>query len=198
MHAIRSLCDSAIQIDAGRIVNAGAADEVVTDYLSRHADTGASIVWEQGRGPGDEEVRLVCVEVLHGSGKIAPLVTSTEPFSLRMELDITRLHEALCIGFDLIAPDGAVVLRTYQTDASPDRWPQLHVGRNSIACTIPAGLLNDGRYYVMPRVGLYCVRWIVPGETVVAFEVRRDPGASPYAVTSRPGTVAPILDWRTA
>ena len=70
------------------------------------------------------------------------------------------MPSALCIGFDLATADGAVVLRSYQTDGPTEEWPQLVVGRNVLECEIPAGLLNDGRYLVLPRLSIHRVRWI--------------------------------------
>jgi len=197
MQAITSLCDRAIQIEAGQVVNSGSADVIVAEYLAQQADTGASANWDSGKGPGDEEARLVSVQVLDDANAIAPFVSTNAPFHVRMEIDLARVQQALTIGFDLTASDGAVVMRSYHTDGPPDRWPQLHAGRNSLVCTIPAGLLNDGQYFVMPRVSIYCVRWIVRADSVVSFEVHRDPGLSPYAIGSRPGAIAPTLEWRT-
>jgi lipopolysaccharide transport system ATP-binding protein len=196
MQAIRTLCDEAVQLDAGRVVNRGGADEVVADYLSQQTDDSASARWPAGQGPGDQEARLVCVDVLDASGSASSLVSATEPFEVRMEVDLGRLDDALCIGFDLATPDGVVVLRTYQTDSAEGDWPALVVGRNSLGCTIPAGLLNSGRYHVMPRIGLHHVRWIVHGDSVISFEAHRGVEASPYRYSDRPGTVAPVLEWR--
>jgi lipopolysaccharide transport system ATP-binding protein len=195
MQAITSLCDRAIQIEAGQVVNSGPADAIVAEYLAQQADTGASVIWDSGSGPGDEEARLVSVQVLDDRDTIAPLVSTDAPFHVRMEIDLGRVDEALTVGFDLVAADGAVVMRSFHTDGPPEHWPPLHLGLNALTCTVPAGLLNDGRYFVMPRVSLYCVRWIVHADSVVSFEVHRDPGLSPYALTSRPGTVAPTLEW---
>jgi lipopolysaccharide transport system ATP-binding protein len=197
MQAIRSLCQKAIQIEAGRVVNSGDAGPVVVSYLAQQADTGASVTWDPGQGPGNKEVRLVCVQVLDSFGEVANLIGTDKPFSVRIEFDLTRVDRALCVGFDLAASDGTVVMRSYQTDTAQEQWPDLHIGRNSIGCTIPAGLLNDGRYFVMPKVGLHCVRWIVNGDSVISFEVHRDVGLSPYTLTDRPGTIAPVLPWHT-
>jgi lipopolysaccharide transport system ATP-binding protein len=197
MQAITSLCDRAIQVEAGQVVNSGSADVIVADYLAQQADTGASANWDSGEGPGDEEARLVSVQVLDDANTIAQFVSTDAPFHVRMEIDLGRVDDALTIGFDLVAADGAVAMRSFHTDGPPDQWPSLHLGRNALSCTIPAGLLNDGRYFVMPRVSLYCVRWIVHADSVVSFDVHRDPGPSPYAITSRPGAIAPTLGWQT-
>ncbi|MBI2775685.1 MAG: ABC transporter ATP-binding protein [Chloroflexi bacterium] len=194
MQAIRSLCRTAVEIDAGRVVNAGDAAAVVADYVSQQADTVAIATWEPGEGPGDAGVRLVRVAVLGEDGEPAIHVTTKAPLRLRFEFDLAEVDPALCIGFDLVSSDGGVVLRSYQTDASREAWPDLKRGRNSIDCTLPPWLLNDGRYLVMPRISIHNVRWIVNGDSVVSFEVDRDPGGSPL-LGGRPGAVAPILRW---
>ena len=198
MQAIRSLCRRAIQIEAGRIVNSGEAKTVVMDYLAQQADAVASVTWEPGQGPGDETARLRSVKVLDSSGEVANLASTGEPFMVRMEFDLTRVVEGLCIGFDLATSDGTVVLRSYQTDLEPVRWPRLTEGRNALECTIPPGLLNDGQYFVLPRVSIHCVRWIVRGDAAVSFEAHRGHTVSPYTQTVRPGTIAPLLEWRLA
>ena len=127
------------------------------------------------------------MQVLDDAKRIAQSVSTDAPFHVRMEIDLSRVDDALTIGFDLVAADGAVVMRSFHTDGPPEQWPPL-TSAATLSCTVPAGLLNDGRYYVMPRVSLYCVRWIVHADSVVSFEVHRDPGLSPYAITSRPGS----------
>jgi len=197
MQAIRSLCRSAIEISAGRVINSGEARLVVAEYVAQQADAVATATWEPGTGPGDADLRLVCVEVLDAAGEVANLINTEAPLCLRFEFDLARNDPALCVGFDLVTGDGTVVLRSYQTDAAQEEWPKLHLGRNSITCTIPAGLLNNGLYLVMPRVSIHQVRWIVNGDSVVSFEVTRDAGRSPI-FDSRPGAIAPILSWRTS
>jgi lipopolysaccharide transport system ATP-binding protein len=197
MQAIRSLCENAIEIGAGHIVNSGEARLVVADYVTQAADAVAAATWDPGTGPGDEQLRLVCVEVLGSTGEIANHINTEAPLHLRFEFDLAQTDPALCVGFDLVSGDGTVVLRSYQTDSAQEQWPKLRVGRNSITCTIPAGLLNDGQYLVMPRVGLHNLRWIVNGDSVVSFEVTRDAGRSPL-MGGRPGTIAPILRWNVS
>ena len=196
MQAVRNLCDHAIQIDSGRVVNSGESARVIADYLVQQTDASGSVRWPLGQGPGDEEARLACVEVLGPSSTPTNLVSSDQTFTVRMDVDLSRVDDALCIGFDLATSDGTVVLRTYQTDTAQEDWPGLVVGRNSIGCAIPAGLLNSGQYFVMPRIGLHYVRWIVHMDSVISFEVHRGREASPYRTSERPGTIAPVLGWR--
>ena len=195
MPAVRGLCSHAIQIEGGRVVNQGTAGAIVDEYLKVQASTEAAVAWPEGEGPGDEEVRLAGMSLLDSEGVPTGSVTNGRPFVVRMEVDVARVASALCIGFDLTSADGAVVLRSYQTDGPEEDWPQLKVGRNTLECEIPAQLLNDGRYLVLPRISLHRVRWIVQGDAAISFEVHRDTLSSPYALMPRPGTIAPVFRW---
>lgn len=195
MPAVRSLCSHAIQLEGGRVVNTGTAGAVVDDYLKVQASTAAAITWPHGEGPGDDEVRLAGMSVLNRDGLPAELIPNSSPFFVRLEVDIARVSSALCIGFDLASADGAVVLRSYQTDGPTDEWPRLKAGRNVLECEIPAGLLNDGRFLVLPRLSIHRVRWISKGDTAISFQVHRDEVESPYALMPRPGGIAPVFRW---
>ena len=87
------------------------------------------------------------------------------------------------------------MFRTYQTDANPELWPELHVGRNRLECEVSSRLLNDGRYTVFPRISIDRSRWIVDAGAV-SFDCQRDPGKSPHALAQKPGALAPLLAWR--
>ena len=111
----------------------------------------------------------------------APMVVSSQPFLVQMDVDIGTWLPDLTIGFDLGLADGTIVFRTYQTDADPEMWPELHVGRNRLECEIGSHLLNDGRYTVFPRIGIDRSRWIVdegavPSTASVTGQVAARPG----------------------
>jgi hypothetical protein len=73
-------------------------------------------------------------------------------------------------------------------------------GQNVWRCRIPGGLLNGGIYHVCPRIGVHNLYWIVYLDSVVQFEVVLGHGISPLWNSldrrSRPGTIAPILQWQ--
>ena len=195
MQAVRSLCSRAVQIKDGRVIDDGPANDVVDAYMSMYASQESSATWLSGEGPGDDDVRLTGMSVHDWHGRGVDVVTSSQPFVVRVGFDVHRLDDALCVGFDLRASDGSLVFRTYQTDADPEAWPQLTVGHNTLDCHVPPGLLNDGRYDILPRVSLHRIRWIVNSDAVASFQVQRDPGQSPYTRTPRPGITAPCLTW---
>jgi lipopolysaccharide transport system ATP-binding protein len=198
MQAVRRLCRTGILLEHGQLVAEGQLEPVVRRYL---ATVGAP---EEGRRhwenpaerPGDELCRVSEVRLTDGDGRLASTFFSSKPIEVTLEFDLAALDTSFTAGFDLASVDGVVVFRSYLTDLAEQDVPPLKVGRNAIRCTIPAGLLNSGRYLVNLRIGLHWVKWIVYSDDVLRFDVIADHGESLFLNDqARPGVVAPILSW---
>jgi len=203
MQAVRSLCGSAFQLEAGRVVRHGDPRVVVGDYLSTVSLTAAGeAIWSEQTGPGNDEIRLTAVRVHSLGGKAGRSCASGTDIAVELQFIAGTAHPALCVGFDLTTPEGVVVLRSYQTDLPRKEWPPIRIGENLWRCTIPGGLLNSGLYQVCPRIGMHNMYWIVNLDTVAQFEVILDHGVSPLWSglngINRPGIISPILKWDAA
>jgi lipopolysaccharide transport system ATP-binding protein len=196
MQTVRALCTRVVQLDEGHIVNEGPPTEVIDEYLKQQWGSEGVAEWPAGDRPGDDDLELSAMRIIGPDGHSTPVVISSEPFAVEMDVGLKRVPNGLLIGFDLAMADGTIVFRTYQTDVSPQRWPKLRVGSNRLHCDIAANFLNAGRYSVMPRISIDRVRWIVNGRGAVSFDVHRDPGDSLHALAAKPGAVAPLLPWR--
>jgi len=194
MQTVRALCTRVVELDDGHVVNSGAPAAVIDQYLKLQWGADGVVEWEGDERPGDDEVKLAAVRIMGSDWQPTPVVISSQPFHVQLDVDLERVSQGLTIGFDLATADGTVVFRSSQTDAAPERWPELAVGRNRLNCEIGADLLNSGRYTVQPRISIDRVRWIVHG-TAVSFDVHRDPGESVNALAEKPGAIAPLLTW---
>ena len=201
MQAVQALCGSAIQLEAGHIATRGDSRSVVAQYLSATSRVGCQATWPEQIAPGNQEVKLTAISVYSQDGNVGGIYSSNQSLQIAIKFVVNTNHSALCVGFDLITPEGVTVLRSYQTDLPPEDWPPLQVGENHWYCTIPGGLLNAGSFYVCPRIGMHNMYWIVNIDAVVQFEVILDHGVSPFwnALDSRnrPGIIAPILNWNS-
>jgi lipopolysaccharide transport system ATP-binding protein len=202
MQAVANLCDTALQLDRGRIVDLGSPREVVNRYLAAAGSSGTSErVWTFDEAPGDEIVRLLRVRVEDPQGASPAAFPSENPIYVLLDIHCFETPASLCVGFDLLASDGMHVLRSYQTDG-PVRHSRLTRGHNTLRCQIPAGLLNGGTYRLSPRISLHNLQWCVREESVVQFNVSLTHGKSPFwnslSGQSRGGVIAPIFDWELA
>ena len=196
MAAVKILCDRAIYLARGRVTLDADVDAVVAEYMGSMNELPAEQVWDDpDTRPGDEMIRLVAVRVLNRDEEPSTCYLSSAPITVEMEFDLTLVHSALCVGFDLVGPDGSEAFRSYQTDIVDA--PALRVGRNRLRCTIPPELLNAGTFRVAPKVSLHCMKWIIhTHDPVVQFEVTFDHGESFFLHGGdRPGPIAPILRW---
>jgi lipopolysaccharide transport system ATP-binding protein len=206
--AVKALCSRVVQIHGGVIARDGEPKSVIEAYLTDGSGAAAASgarperVWaDPETRPGSEQFRLVALRVLDDAGELTGTYCSSRPIRVEMEFDLAgNVHSALCVGFDLINRDGVVVLRSLQNDRHQREWPPLSAGRNRLQCTLPAGLLNAGTYFVAPKVALHALSWILNGDAEVGFDVQMDHGESPFwnveSPEKFPGVIAPCLEWK--
>jgi lipopolysaccharide transport system ATP-binding protein len=200
LQAIQSLCDRAILLESGRIVMQGTSRPVVAQYLAPHSSSGERL-WGPDAAPGDEDFSLRAVRVLSSDGRSTGTLDSDNDAYIEFDFFVQKVRSSLCIGFDLTNSEGVTVCRTYQTDLQQQRWLPVRTGLSRWRCKIPKGLLNGGDFQVNPRISIHNVRWIVKEDAVVQFRVNLRHGVSPlwnWSEASRPGLIAPILEWTAA
>jgi lipopolysaccharide transport system ATP-binding protein len=201
MNAISILCDSALLMAEGRITARGTASWAVNHYLSESASSTGRVCLD-----GDLDavahgstLHLRAVSLEDEAGEVKPIFASSEPIYAVLEFDIGEPSDDLCIGFDLSYQTSGTIFRSYHNDQAQSDWPQIHRGTNRLRCRLPGGLLNDGRYFVSPRIGRYCKEWLIKLDNVVSFQVTLAHGVSPFWTaldgSNRPGAIAPIMSW---
>jgi homopolymeric O-antigen transport system ATP-binding protein len=202
MQAVQSLCKMAVRLHDGRTVASGDPVTVVSGYLASASGMSSEIVWNERSGPGNDEIRLQYIRIADETGSSQESFSSSKDISVEIGFIANALHPSLCVGFDILASNGEVVARSYQTDVSPEQWPTLKRGQNRWCCVIPKGFLNGGVYYIAPRVGMHNMYWIVKLDPAIQFKVVLDHGLSPFWNSldgaNRPGVVAPIFKWHSA
>ena len=106
---------------------------------------------------------------------------------------------ALAVGYGLYTEDGQPLWQSYQTDEASDRWPVLEKGLIRLRSTLPARLLNEGRYRIEYICRLHNRMWLAePGANVASihFEIQGGLSESPFWMQARGGVLAPVIPWR--
>jgi lipopolysaccharide transport system ATP-binding protein len=201
MGAVKSLCSRAIQIRSGELLEDGEPEMIIDHYLS-DGNIGISPerIWKNPEAsPGDSQIKLQAIRVSNESGEIKTVYRSSQPIIVEIEFELFYEHSALFIGFDLINQSGVIVLRSCHNHRNEDDQQKLKCGLNRFQCIIPANILNNGVYFVTPRIGLHFIKWIVFNEPEVGFEVQMDHFSSPFWSAAHtvafPGVIAPCLSW---
>jgi lipopolysaccharide transport system ATP-binding protein len=198
MQAVRRLCQRGILLTNGQVELEGDVAAVTQHYLSSigAAQNGIRRWDDPETRPGNDLGHLVEVRVTDDDDEPQGSFFSSRPIKVRVEFDLAVEDPAFTLGIDVLTADGVLVLISYQRDMAEGEVPPLRRGRNAWTCTIPAGLLNGGRYMLNVRASLHNRRFMALEEGVLEFDVVVDHGDSVYLnAQPRGGVVLPALEW---
>ena len=193
LQAVHGLCDRAVYLDHGQLVELGDAETVVRSYLERNAAVSPEMTWNETDQPGDETLRLAAVRVLAEDGQLLASTTAESPVIVEIEVDLMSAAR-VAVGFDLETEDGTVVLSSFLPNSGAGS-SGLTPGRNRLRATIPGGLLNSGRFTVGPRASRVGIGQIFHAASSIQFEVL-SAQTDPLFGLRRQGAIAPALAWQ--
>jgi homopolymeric O-antigen transport system ATP-binding protein len=202
MQAVSQLCDRAVQLEKGRIVNEGPAGDVVARYLQTAGGAGSEITWpDLETAPGDTLVRLRSVRVVLEDGSTTDVVDVRR--SVGIEIGFTVLRDGMPIFPKIKVLDrrGEIAFNAMDTSS---RWNEpTEPGEYVSTAWIPPNLLNEGLATVevsIAAIGLVKLRPRAGKRDAVSFHVQ-DPGEGGSARGlfggQLRGVVRPLLEWTT-
>jgi lipopolysaccharide transport system ATP-binding protein len=165
MAAVRSLCRTAMVLDAGRIVRQGDPGTCIAYYVAQGFDEDAS-TWTRPSNARDSVLAFMRVD---------SRLTGHQP-ALALELDVVLeprgRHKPAFIAVDILDGSGVGLMQALpQVDGfiRDDAGPQ----RTRIAIDLPP--LIPGAYFVTLWVGSYFTDTLDVAERVIRFEVHESP-----------------------
>jgi len=189
MTALRSLCQRAVCLDEGIIVDDGPADKVVSRYLQTVANSMLQQTWDDPQtAPGNDQVRLHLV-------RISPeLETWTDPVTvqtpIKLEFEYWNFVEDAPLNLSLLvySVEGICVFASWSdSKATP-------IGLVRGVCSIPGNLLNDGSYNVRILIVKDTSKILLDQSNVGSFEVH-DVEREGNWYGKCIGVVRPKLNW---
>jgi lipopolysaccharide transport system ATP-binding protein len=200
MQALSQLCDRAIQLEKGRIVNDGPAGEVVANYLQSVGGTGSSRSWPDiETAPGDASVRLRSARVVDAESELVDAVDVREPVGIEIGFTVRRAILPIFPKIKVFDREGNVAFNAMDTSS---RWREpTPAGEYVATAWIPGNLLNEGVTTVEIAVVSLAGMKLFPRATVhdaVSFHVQ-DPAEGDTArglfTGQWKGVVRPLLEW---
>jgi lipopolysaccharide transport system ATP-binding protein len=201
MPAIATLCERAILLDEGKIVEDGPSQHVVASYLSFGRSSTATKEWpDPENAPSGEVARLRAVRVRTEEGETTDVFDIRRPVGIEMEYEVLKPGYVLLPHHILFNEEGVQVFKTLDSDTSW-RGRARQVGRYISTAWIPGNLLSRGMFFVHtaaitlgPNLKQFHERDVVAFQTIDNFSgdsARGDYGGRMY------GIVRPLLKWTT-
>jgi lipopolysaccharide transport system ATP-binding protein len=148
MPAITRLCQRAILLDGGRLIEDGPASQVVGTYLNSGLGTSAAREWpDLDKAPGDDVIRLCAVRVRTEDGNISDVVDIRRPVALEMEYQVLKPDQKFMIYFRLLNDEGVEIFVSIDNDPTWRMNPR-PVGRYTSKAWIPGNFLAEGTLFV--------------------------------------------------
>ncbi len=199
MSAILRLTQETIVLKHGRMIKRGPTQEAVDFYLSSgQAETGER-TWESSEIPASAApFRPISLRLKDRSGRVVDTIRSTEPVTLEFDYQLTAPLTGLRVGMYLSTVRGEYVLTTFDVDDARqyEQFGARKAGRYCSRCTLPADLLNEGRYAVGVNASSFGVRRYFMDENALSFNVDISGAPGTQWPELRHGPVRPRLDWQ--
>lgn len=190
MIAMKSLCDSVIYLQHGKIVQTGPTEEVINNYLvNSEVNTGMLQSFESPESaPGNEEVRmkLIAAQPLL-KDEFAPITINT-PINIEFEFWNLNKERLVNLSLHLYTNLGECVF------AAVTETKKLNIGLHRSVCKIPSRFLNDGVYIISMMV-VCDSRALFNFSKMISFEISEERNASSWH-GKWPGVVRPDLDFK--
>lgn len=143
MLALRSLCQKAVWLDKGTLVEQGDINRTVTSYLQQHHQTTYEKLWPLGNdGVIGTTTRIAAARLVPDLDTPVDKITVKVPLRFEFDLVHNSPDSLLQVSFVLYNVEGVCILNARST---PKRYP---AGPLRLNCHLNADLLNDDSYSV--------------------------------------------------
>lgn len=187
--AIRTLCNTGILLNKGKVAFNGGVDEAIDEYLGADRLDKNEIHWDDiTRAPGNENIRMLSISVKPKVGEILNIDSGVR-IEIRFYNAVTNVN--LDTTMHLLTIEGTYVLASgVQISTNHDSREGFYMA----TVEIPPQFLNTGGYKINLLFGrdqLYAVCKI---DDLVTFEIQNSTAQGNYKTRS-PGVVKPALSW---
>ncbi len=202
MSAITRICSRAIALSGGKVVGAGAAVDVVREYLSSSWGMSAERIFETEKNPPQSEfVRLERVRIIDETG------ATCGSHDIRRKIGIEATYEVLESG-KILLPNFQVYnqsrVHLFTIQDVSDEWKRREKNKGKYVSTawIPGNLMAEGSFFVNVAVVTYLPAMIVHFNALeaVSFDVADsltgDTARGDYAGKME-GVMRPLVEWET-
>ncbi|MGI9292335.1 MAG: ABC transporter ATP-binding protein, partial [Gammaproteobacteria bacterium] len=149
MAAVTRLCDRALLMNDGQVIQDGSAAEIVHSHVTAGGSSAAAKEWNDiETAPGDDKVRLRDIRMTTASASVlAGPANVMDDLNIQITFDVLEPEQVLNPYFTVVSETGIDLFSTINPDSrfeTEARKP----GRYIMKATIPGGLLSEGTHYV--------------------------------------------------
>ncbi len=149
MGSIKALCNRAVLMEKGQIVNDGNPSEIINHYLNSNSEFCYSIEWDKNNAPASRQnLELKKVWISNEDKKPNNMLNVDDNFLVNIDYKVTEENSK--IGLNIILHDSNQnIISSSINNHEKNFYHQKHPkGFFRSSCLIPGKLFNSGTYYV--------------------------------------------------
>ena len=201
MNAIEQLCDHAILMSSGNLIQKSKnVREIIQAYLSGVSLNENQHEWTNREGKYKNPYfvpQRLAIERKNGQ-VITNNIANNEEAYVVISGTVREEHAALCVGYALFDENNNLLYWTYNTDVPEKQWKKLTKGTRTVKSMIPKRFLNEGVYRIELLISLHFISWICEPQKnapAIFFTIQGGLSDSPNWMIKRPGILAPVISW---
>jgi lipopolysaccharide transport system ATP-binding protein len=198
MSAVLRLTEETMVLDKGHLVYRAPTPQAVDYYMASGFTGAGERIWTSAEIPAEASPFVpLALRLRDKTGRVADTLRSTEPFTIEIEYRLDRSITGLRVGIYLLTMRGEYVFTSFDLD-DPGQFEQLGVrpeGKYISRCTIPANILNEGRYALAVNASSFRIKRYFWDDHALAFTVDATGAPGKQWPEPRMGPVRPALDW---
>lgn len=198
MVAVQTLCNRAIWINGGKVLDEGATGEVISNYLRSSYTAMTEQRWEvMSTAPGNDKVKLHQVSVYPEDDSTIDSVGMET--SLAVQVEFWNLIPDVRLEVTLHIRTEQQIVAFSTNSANDTAWQDCSfpAGLYRSVCHIPGNFLNSGTYRVSLLIVQNSDTVIFRHDDIVSFEVHDFRPRKGHWYGKEPGVLQPLLQWNT-
>ena len=195
MTAMNTLCNSAMYMRNGKIVEVGETSEIINMYLSSGNETTTRIKYSESDLPGDEVAKLLEVKLVDDIGNDINVLDFYKGGGIEFTYKVIKDGFCPLPNIHLFNQNGDYVFVSAESSSTSFS----HKGIYSTTMYLPGHVLNDGRYIVGIALSTMIPEKIhVYVKDALIFDVIEDMNFRSFDYRGAiPGIVRPNFKWKT-
>jgi lipopolysaccharide transport system ATP-binding protein len=142
MQSVINLCNRAVHLEHGRVIDVGPSSKVVNSYIGKYQEKRNYQSWENILdSPGNNFIRVHFVELIPQLADVDDPIDIRTPLTVRFKFWNLIEHQNVSVGLHLFTAGRECI---FDITSSPQQY---HKGLVEGQCHIPGNFLNDGSYY---------------------------------------------------
>ncbi|HEX7555693.1 MAG TPA: Wzt carbohydrate-binding domain-containing protein, partial [Leptolinea sp.] len=198
MSAILRLTEETIVIEKGHLAMRAPTAQAVDYYLSAGFSQEGKRNWLPDEIPADAApFKPITIRVLNPQGKVVDTLRSTEPVTIEIEYELDAPITGLRVGLYLLSMRGEYIMTSFDTDDPTefDRVTVRKAGHYISRCTLPADMLNEGRFMLAVNASTFRIKRYFQDEQALTFNIDAAGAPGMHWPEPRMGPIRPRLTW---